>query len=638
MQRTLTASRLCSVNSSSFCRLPHPFQLWPPLLNSSQTISALLNFRNSFRQHPKLFHLFPPQLHSFHLFPAYLNSSHLLNSGQLFSTPLISCHRDAYTQSKLLHFYTASSYTEKLLHTEAFTHSKLLHTASFCTEKLLHGEAFAQIKLFHKASFYKEKLLYKASFYTQHNFILHRDASHWALTQREAFTQKRFYIEQAFSCFFQEQAFAQRSSSTEKLLHKASVYTQQANTAGLYTGTLLHREDFSHSKLVHTASSYTEKLLHKASFCTKKLLHTASFYTEELLQKASFCTASVYTQQALTQRSFYTKQIKASFCTKKLLRTASFYTEELLQKASFCTEKLLHTASFYTDQAFSQSKLLHGEAFTHGKLLHSDAAIPLRSAETELQSAIKLRTSGCTNCSSKIGSRRPSGKTTIWKHFSKGIWKGKSSAQKWRKICSQSTNRNFHAATTIRIYDSQLQNIIVLRTQPLQEPWRSHATAICRDWVAKHNRLATHYCRTHRFDAAVPMHKVSQHMQKKIAQHPQRREKVTWNLQFHSARKSNTHRRRSKDRRTRRAIEPTFLRNGTSAYPKKHKCFVQVLTLKSHPWCVSSNAILPAVTCKTQSDSQDSTAEELLFEKRWRSHFIAICTDWVAKHNCNTLL
>ena len=81
-----------------------------------------------------------------------------------------------------------------------------------------------------------------------------------------------------------------------------------------------------------------------------------------------------------------------------------------------------------------------------------------------------------------------------------------------------------------------------------------------------------------------------------------------------------------------------FFRNGTSAYPKKHKCFVQVLMLKSLPWCVSSNAILPAVTCKTQSDSQDSTAEELLFEKRWRSHFIAICTDRVAKHNCNTLL
>ena len=145
MQRTLTASQLCSVNSSSLCLTP--FQLWPPLLNSSQAISALLNFRNSFQQLSKLFHhlsstlltssllfstllndshlcphrlnsfqlvsalltswhlfnsshLFSPPLNSSHLF---LSSSHLLNSGQLFSTLLTSCHRDAYTQSKLLH-------------------------------------------------------------------------------------------------------------------------------------------------------------------------------------------------------------------------------------------------------------------------------------------------------------------------------------------------------------------------------------------------------------------------------------------------------------------------------------------------------------------------------------------------------
>ena len=31
--------------------------------------------------------------------------------------------------------------------------------------------------------------------------------------------------------------------------------------------------------------------------------------------------------------------------------------------------------------------------------------------------------------------------------------------------------------------------------------------------IAKPNRIATRYCRTHRLDAAVPMHKVSQHMQ-----------------------------------------------------------------------------------------------------------------------------
>ena len=249
MQRTLTASQLCSVNSSSLCL--NPFQLWPRLLNSSQAISALLNFRNSFQRLSKLFHLFPPELNSFIsslLFSTLLNDSHLcpprLNSSQLFSTRLDSSHLlpplplfpPLLTSAQLIpplsqlsstlltfnssqlfsppvtemltrrasfytekHLHTASSYTEELLHTEAFTQSKLLHTASFCTEKLLHTgsfhtekllrrEAFTQSKLFHRASFYTEKLLHKASF------------THSKLKQ--AFTQGSFY--------------------TEKILHRAA--------------------------------------------------------------------------------------------------------------------------------------------------------------------------------------------------------------------------------------------------------------------------------------------------------------------------------------------------------------------------------------------------------------------------------
>ena len=87
-----TASQLCSLSSTSFCLIP--FQLWPPLLSSSQAISDLLNFCNSFQQLSKLFHLSPPQLKSFHLFPALLNSpwqlSPLPTSSSLFSTLLNS--------------------------------------------------------------------------------------------------------------------------------------------------------------------------------------------------------------------------------------------------------------------------------------------------------------------------------------------------------------------------------------------------------------------------------------------------------------------------------------------------------------------------------------------------------------------
>ena len=220
-----------------------------------------------------------------------------------------------------------------------------------------------------------------------------------------------------------------------------------------------------------------------------------------------------------------------------------------------------------------------------------DAAIPLQSAEAELQNAIELRTTATQIVAPKPDLERPSRKTTILKHFLKGILKGNSSAPKWRIICCQSTIRKFHPASTIQLvtFNCETQKYYapaVVRNLDAAIPLRSAQTEL-------HNTIdiATHYCRTHRFDAPVPMHKVSQHMQNTIAQRQQRREKVTWNLQFHCARKSNRNRRQSEDRRTRRASEPTFLRNGISGYPKKTQCFVQILTFKSHPWCNSSNAI-----------------------------------------------
>ena len=78
-------------------------------------------------------------------------------------------------------------------------------------------------------------------------------------------------------------------------------------------------------------------------------------------------------------------------------------------------------------------------------------------------------------------------------------------------------------------------------------------------------------------------------MQNTIAQQQQRREKVTWNPQFHCVRKSNRNRRQSEDHRNRRAREPTFLCNGI-LLPEKTQCFVQIVTFQSHPWCNSSNA------------------------------------------------
>ena len=132
-------------------------------------------------------------------------------------------------------------------------------------------------------------------------------------------------------------------------------------------------------------------------------------------------------------------------------------------------------------------------------------------------------------------------------------------------------------ANTIRIFqDSTAEKV------RFDQRWRKHSAAICRHWVATRNQIATRYCRTHRLDAAVPMHKASQHMQKTIAQHQQRRQRVTWNHQFHCARRSSQIRLQSEDCRTHRATEPTFLCCWTSVYPEKTECFVQILTCKSH--------------------------------------------------------
>ena len=100
-----------------------------------------------------------------------------------------------------------------------------------------------------------------------------------------------------------------------------------------------------------------------------------------------------------------------------------------------------------------------------------DAAITMRSAETELQSTIELTRNGVRNCSSKTGgSRRQSEKKTILKHFLKGFLEGKSLAAKMEKICWQITVAAFMQPLQYDLYEVQLQNpTIVLPMQPQHE-------------------------------------------------------------------------------------------------------------------------------------------------------------------------
>ena len=98
-----------------------------------------------------------------------------------------------------------------------------------------------------------------------------------------------------------------------------------------------------------------------------------------------------------------------------------------------------------------------------------DAAITMRSAETELQNTIELRATASEIVAPKPdGSRRQSEKKTILKHFLKGFLEGKSLAPKWRKSADKSLSQPScsHSNT---IYEVQLQKTIVLRMQPQHE-------------------------------------------------------------------------------------------------------------------------------------------------------------------------
>ena len=85
--------------------------------------------------------------------------------------------------------------------------------------------------------------------------------------------------------------------------------------------------------------------------------------------------------------------------------------------------------------------------------------------------------------------------------------------------------------------------------------------------------------RTHVFNAALPLHKVSQHMQNTIAQHHQ---KILG--RFHA-----------------KAITPETVEHASRLFSaaeapvaRKIQCFVQILTFKSHPWFVKTKLLCEA--------------------------------------------
>ena len=230
-------------------------------------------------------HLFSPPLISSNLFSYLLTWSQLL-SARFTSSQLFSAH------SQVILFFlwpkpapkTGSWHLSKQsldFSDRRFDTEKLLHTASFYTERLEHTEAFTQNwgnlssqseTITHNKISHRESFAHR-SFYTQqtctHSQLLHRKAfAHRSFDTQQAFTQRspnieKHYIEEllyteafTYISFYTQQSFIQRSPITDKHLHR---------------GTFTHR-----------------------SLCAQKLLHTAIFYRHK----------HFYTQQTFTQRSF----------------------------------------------------------------------------------------------------------------------------------------------------------------------------------------------------------------------------------------------------------------------------------------------------------------------------------------------
>ena len=113
---------------------------------------------------------------------------------------------------------------------------------------------------------------------------------------------------------------------------------------------------------------------------------------------------------------------------------------------------------------------------------------------------------------------------------------------------------------------------------PFETRWRSHSTAICRDWVAQQNSTAS-------------AKKSKNHLEPSVT------------LSSEVEPDSTLKRGRVTPSRTRGNYSPQ--RN--LRLPEKTPCCVQILTFKSHPWCSSSNAICQEGLAKQNQNRNNST-------------------------------
>ena len=393
------------------------------LRSSCELISCLL-ISSLLLSHPRnSSHISSADLSSCPLTSPHLSSSQrTLKSYHLFSGPKpapktdldakasnpgnpYASHWEDLTQGS---FYTQQAFAQRSLDTQELLQlrkllvtAKLSHTASFHTENLLHTEAFTQQTFTHSKLSHREAFT-QSGFYTQKKLYTQKPL------HRSFYTQKLLHTANLHT----QQAFTQRIFCTQKHSHTtANFYTQQTCTQHAFTQRIFYTQSLFHAANFHTLPAFTQK-----SSCTQKPLHTASFYTEDLLHRAG---EAVIHRKLFAQRSIYIEKL---FTHSKLLQTEAFAHSQLSPTANFYTQKPCHRAttlrSFYTKD-FTHSKHLNhrenllanhyrnldaaiqcvrcpaakGKSTMHAAVAPSnlDAAITMRSAETQLQSTKELR-------------------------------------------------------------------------------------------------------------------------------------------------------------------------------------------------------------------------------------------------------
>ena len=166
----------------------------------------------------------------------------------------------AFTQQVFTH---RSFWTQRLLHTQTFTHSKLLHREAFTKrslyrQKLLHAEAFASFyaqsfytgafphtaNIFHTASFCTEKLVQK---------FLHREV----FTQKSFCTQNRLHREAFTYTMATEIAAPNRSSAPKRKKEDLeALFNRPGILKGKQSAPILRKTAVSHQRNLEQPLKY----------------------------------------------------------------------------------------------------------------------------------------------------------------------------------------------------------------------------------------------------------------------------------------------------------------------------------------------------------------------------------------------